>query len=184
VLVAPVLEKGARRRDVWLPPGAWTHWLTGQVCDGGQPFTVDAPLGLTPMFVREGTALWVAEPGHNAEATLRNPMSLEVYPPSPGTVGGGSLFLDDGESDLAARFILDASLRLDGQALRISLSRREQSFMTSQHEFELVLPSSYRAVSVDGRSIELQGREARVNQRSGACVFARVSLAATEIIGT
>jgi alpha-glucosidase len=184
VLVAPVLEKGARRREVWLPDGRWTHWLTGQVRDGGQPVAVDAPLGLTPIFVREGTALWVAEPGHNAEATLRNPMSLEVYPPSPGTVGGGSMVLDDGESDLTTRFILDASLRLDGQALRISLSRREQSFMPSQREFELVLPSGYRALSVDGRSVQLRSQDARVSPPRSTSVVDRVSLVATEIIGT
>ncbi|EFK95759.1 Alpha-glucosidase, family 31 of glycosyl hydrolase, partial [sediment metagenome] len=103
VLVAPVFEKGAGQREVWLPSGAWTHWLTGQVQEGGRSVTVDAPLGLTPIFMRDGTALFVAQAGRNAEETLRNPMSLEVYPPSPGTVGGGSLFLDDGESESGAR---------------------------------------------------------------------------------
>ncbi|MCM2313496.1 MAG: glycoside hydrolase family 31 protein, partial [Steroidobacteraceae bacterium] len=54
VLVAPVLEKGATRRDVWLPSGMWTQWLTGQVHVGGQAVIVDAPLAVTPIFIREG----------------------------------------------------------------------------------------------------------------------------------
>ena len=184
VLVAPVLTRGATSRTVWLPPGTWTHWLTSQPCAGGQSAVVDAPLGMTPIFVRDGTALWVAEPGRNAEETLRNPMSLEVLPPSHGTEGTGALFLDDGESDLAARFILDVSLRTCGQTLRIGLDRRDQSFLPAQHEFELVLPSSYRAVSVDGRSVDLRIAEARLNRQRGACVSARLPLAAMEIIAT
>lgn len=56
LMAAPVLEKGATRRRVWLPSGSWTHWLTGQTCAGGQTIAVDAPLGMTPMFVRDCTA--------------------------------------------------------------------------------------------------------------------------------
>jgi alpha-glucosidase len=182
VLVAPVLERGALRREVWLPPGTWTHWLTGKVHDGGQSVDVDAPLGLTPIFVREGMALWVAEPGRNAEETLRNPMSLEVYPPSPGGAGGGSLFVDDGESDRGARFVLDAALRRDGKALHIGLTRREQSFLPAQHDFELVLPTRYRAVSVDGKPVALRIRRCPAGQPWGATVSARVPLAETEIV--
>lgn len=184
LLVAPVLERGVRRRAAWLPPGAWTHWLTGQTCDGGQTVTVDAPLGLTPIFIREGTALFVAEAGRNAEETLGNMLSLEVYPPSPGTVGCGSLFLDDGESDRAARFVLDAILRSDGQALRISLVRSEQSFVPAQRDFELVLPPCHRSVSIDGKRAELRLLAAGSNPQRGAAVSVRVPFDATEIVGT
>ena len=55
VLVAPVTEAGARKRDVYLPEGAkWTEAVTGTVYEGGQMVTVDAPLERIPLFVREG----------------------------------------------------------------------------------------------------------------------------------
>jgi alpha-glucosidase len=55
LLVAPVLEPGARTWRVYLPAGAaWCDWHTGAWYDGGQTVAVDAPLERIPLFVREG----------------------------------------------------------------------------------------------------------------------------------
>lgn len=55
VLVAPVMEKGARERTVYLPAGAdWTDASTGAVYSGGQRVTVPAPLDVIPLFFRDG----------------------------------------------------------------------------------------------------------------------------------
>lgn len=58
VLVAPVLEHGARRRDVYLPAGTgWTDAWTGARSDGGQTLTADAPLDRIPVYVRAGASV-------------------------------------------------------------------------------------------------------------------------------
>ena len=55
VLVAPVMEMGERTRSVYLPAGlSWTEAKTGRVYAGGSRVTVDAPLSVIPVFVREG----------------------------------------------------------------------------------------------------------------------------------
>jgi alpha-D-xyloside xylohydrolase len=55
VLVAPVLEAGARERDVYLPAGSrWTDAATGKVHDGGTSVRADAPLDVVPVFLRDG----------------------------------------------------------------------------------------------------------------------------------
>jgi alpha-D-xyloside xylohydrolase len=55
LLVAPVLELGARARAVYLPLGAsWTNTATGDLHRGGQTLDVAAPLSRIPVFVREG----------------------------------------------------------------------------------------------------------------------------------
>ena len=181
VLVAPVLERAATRREVWLPPGGWTHWLTGEARDGGQRIVVDAPLGMTPIFVRDGTALFVAEPGRNADETLLNPLSLEVYPPSKQAVGGGSLFLDDGESDTGERFILDVAMRHEGDELRIELRRSVESFVPRQCKFELRLPPRFHTIRVDGVGAELH-HGAAAGVRSAATVScAHIPVVASEI---
>lgn len=182
VLVAPVLEKGAGRREVWLPPGAWTHWLTGQVRDGGQSVTVDAPLGLTPIFIREGTALFVAEPGRNADETLRNPISLELYPPSPGVAGGGSLFLDDGETVAADRFILDVRTQQEDGVLRVACERTAGGFEPVQRDLELRVPDRYRVAIVDGIRCDLRRRALLDEDRPVNVATAQVPLTAREIV--
>jgi alpha-D-xyloside xylohydrolase len=55
LLVAPVLELGARRRSVYLPVGAvWTNAWTCERWIGGQWVDVAAPLEQIPLFVRNG----------------------------------------------------------------------------------------------------------------------------------
>ena len=54
LLVAPVLEAGVRRREVYLPAGAsWTALASGEVFDGGRWVQTDAPLGVIPVFARD-----------------------------------------------------------------------------------------------------------------------------------
>lgn len=58
LLVAPVLEAGARERAVYLPVGArWADAWTGEAYEGGQPVTVPAPLARIPLFLRNGARL-------------------------------------------------------------------------------------------------------------------------------
>lgn len=55
LLVAPVLEPGARSRRVYLPAGApWRDAHSGQTHEGGRWLEADAPLERIPVFVREG----------------------------------------------------------------------------------------------------------------------------------
>ncbi|MFT4218869.1 MAG: glycoside hydrolase family 31 protein [Micropruina sp.] len=54
LLVAPVLDAGARARSVYLPRGAsWTNVWTGEVHQGGQEIAVDAPMDVIPVFARD-----------------------------------------------------------------------------------------------------------------------------------
>ena len=56
LLVAPVVQPGARERDVQLPRGGtWTELHSGRAFDGGQVVTVQAPLPVIPVFARDDT---------------------------------------------------------------------------------------------------------------------------------
>jgi alpha-D-xyloside xylohydrolase len=58
LLVAPVLDAGARTRRAYLPEGAtWQDAWTGQQYDGGQWIEVDAPLDRIPLYLRDGAKL-------------------------------------------------------------------------------------------------------------------------------
>jgi len=62
LLVAPILEKGARRRQVYLPPASfWTDAWTGVKYKGGSCVEAPAPLDIIPVYLREGSALPVRE---------------------------------------------------------------------------------------------------------------------------
>ena len=58
VLVAPVTEKGAVTKKVYLPAGvAWKNAWTDEEFAGGQWITVDAPLDQIPLFLRDDCQL-------------------------------------------------------------------------------------------------------------------------------
>ncbi|MBQ4620059.1 MAG: glycoside hydrolase family 31 protein [Clostridia bacterium] len=55
VLVAPIFEAGAIKRNVYLPEGAnWIDMQSQKIYAGGQAVCADAPMDVIPVFVREG----------------------------------------------------------------------------------------------------------------------------------
>lgn len=53
LLIAPVVEEGARGRSVYLPPGVWFHVFTGARHEGGGRVPIDAPIGTPPVLSRD-----------------------------------------------------------------------------------------------------------------------------------
>jgi alpha-D-xyloside xylohydrolase len=51
-LVAPILELGARSREVYLPTGSWKLTSDGTIFEGNKIVTVDAPIEYMPVFER------------------------------------------------------------------------------------------------------------------------------------
>ena len=50
----PVTGEGETSKSVYLPAGAtWTDAWSNQVYQGGQTVTVDAPIGVIPLFVKD-----------------------------------------------------------------------------------------------------------------------------------
>ncbi len=64
--VAPVLEAGAREREVPLPRGRWIDTATGERHRGGDTITTRAPLPRIPLFVREGAIVVTYPEAHVA----------------------------------------------------------------------------------------------------------------------
>lgn len=126
LLVAPVLEPGARERRVTLPPGRWLEPLTGRVHDGGEAgggsAVLAAPLAMPPLLLREGHAVPLLHPVHRragaaapAEALLRGAarwgpgggVQWLAFPDAAGAVRG-RLYWDDGTTRAFERGAWDA----------------------------------------------------------------------------
>jgi alpha-glucosidase (family GH31 glycosyl hydrolase) len=57
LLVAPVMEEGATRRELYLPAGEWVDFWDGSTYPGEGWITVDAPWDRIPVFVRAGAVI-------------------------------------------------------------------------------------------------------------------------------
>ena len=62
ILVANVIEKGAKTRQVYLPAGCkWYDWNDNYACyEGGQTIEVPVSMETIPMFIREGAIIPMA----------------------------------------------------------------------------------------------------------------------------
>ncbi|MBJ2346927.1 MULTISPECIES: glycoside hydrolase family 31 protein [Pseudomonas] len=99
VLVASVVEQGAREREVWLPLNTtgWCDWHTGDWYEGGQYVSLDAPLERLPLLVRGGAAIPTGECHKLNDPALDRRRELVIFPAPSGT-SSGVLFEDDGIS--------------------------------------------------------------------------------------
>jgi len=95
LMVAPVLDRGARARSLYLPAGRWFDFWSNQSWTGPCTIQVPAPLDHLPLLVRQGAIVPLGpEMQFSTERTL-DPLRLEIY---PGIKGALDLYEDDGES--------------------------------------------------------------------------------------
>jgi len=95
ILVAPVVEKGATSRKVYLPRGVWYDFWTREKLEGGREFTRPVDLETMPLYVQAGTILPLGPVKQHADEKLDQPLSISIY---PGADAAFLLYEDDGRS--------------------------------------------------------------------------------------
>jgi alpha-glucosidase (family GH31 glycosyl hydrolase) len=95
LLVAPVVEKGATTREVYLPPGSWYDFWTGELIEGGREIGREVALEIMPLYVRAGSILPLGPVKQYTAERVDQPLSISIY---PGTDGSFLLYEDDGIS--------------------------------------------------------------------------------------
>jgi alpha-D-xyloside xylohydrolase len=149
LLAAPVLEPGARRRRLYLPPGEWVDlWRSvsgaglelrrARVRRGGRSITVPAPLDELPLLARAGTLLALLPPDVETLADYGNRWAAKSLDESAGRRvliafprGASSTRLEDGG-------VVRSRERAGAWSLAIASARRrtwtiEASLATLRH---------------------------------------------------
>jgi alpha-glucosidase/alpha-D-xyloside xylohydrolase len=95
LLVAPVVEKGATTRRLYLPKGVWQDWWTGERLTG--PRWVDRPVDLAtlPLYARAGAVVPLDPVRQYTAQAVNEPTTLRIFPGADGTF---TLYDDDGHS--------------------------------------------------------------------------------------
>jgi alpha-glucosidase/alpha-D-xyloside xylohydrolase len=95
LLVAPVTEKGARTRRVYLPRGTWYDFWTDEPLQGGREIERPVDLATIPIYVRAGAILPLGPVKQYSSEKVDAPLVLKVF---PGADGHSRLYEDDGVS--------------------------------------------------------------------------------------
>jgi Glycosyl hydrolases family 31 len=86
--VAPVLDDGAREREVQLPRGEWIETWSGNRVTGGGEVVAPAPVGLIPVYVRAGSIVVTYPAEHVARGVGDWPHGSEADRPLLATLWG------------------------------------------------------------------------------------------------
>jgi alpha-glucosidase/alpha-D-xyloside xylohydrolase len=95
MLVAPVVERGATTRNVYLPKGTWFDFWTNERIEGGREIDRAVDLATIPLYVRAGAVLPMGPVKQYSEEPSDEPTTLIVY---PGGNRFSTLYDDDGKS--------------------------------------------------------------------------------------
>ena len=95
LLVAPVLQSGARERTVYLPAGFWWDYWTNTPVVGGKESSRTVDLKTLPLYVKAGSVVPFGPVRQYATEPVDEPLTLRVY---PGADGRFEFYEDDGES--------------------------------------------------------------------------------------
>jgi len=95
LLVAPVVEKGATTRRVYLPRGAWYDFWTHERVEGGHEISRAVDLETMPLYLRAGSILPLGPVKQFTGEKVDEPLSVSIY---PGDDTSFLLYEDDGTS--------------------------------------------------------------------------------------
>ena len=95
LLVAPVVEKAASERKLYLPRGDWFDFWSEERVAGGREVTRPVDLATMPLYARAGTILPLGPVKQYTAEKVDAPVTLVVYPGSDGVF---TLYEDDGAS--------------------------------------------------------------------------------------
>lgn len=93
LLVAPVVEQGAREKLVYLPEGEWYDYWTGEKIEGEKFFVRKAPLDVCPIYVKAGAVIPKYPLRMHVGEDKDDLLILEAYPGS----GTYTHYQDNGE---------------------------------------------------------------------------------------
>ncbi|MDX1618457.1 MAG: glycoside hydrolase family 31 protein, partial [Balneolaceae bacterium] len=163
LLVSPVLEKGQKKKKVYLPEGEWYHFWDNARLEGRNFHRVKAPLERIPIFVKAGALLPMRELMQYTGEREPEKLTLLAYhdhrPPSGSGPVESELYEDAGEGyGYREGDYLHTRYRYEGGPKQMKLTAsREGSYEPSYGTTELILiglPFEPDSCTVDGREAQ------------------------------
>ena len=138
LLVAPVVEKVATTRRVYLPPATWHDFWTGERVEGGREISRPVDLETMPLYVRAGSILPLGPVKQFVDEKVDGPLTISIY---PGADASFLLYEDDGISFNYRK----------GEWMGIQMT-----WSDSNRKLDLTLAAGSRLMPPETQAIELQ----------------------------
>ncbi len=119
-------DVGQSRQELWIPPGMWFNFFTGEYIEGGHMRAIYGKLEDIPVFARAGAIIPLAR-GRGTKSTINNtsnPSCLDVVI-FPGKDNSFKIYEDDGETQdylKGKHAITEISLISDNKRLQVKIN--------------------------------------------------------------
>jgi alpha-glucosidase/alpha-D-xyloside xylohydrolase len=158
LLVAPVTEKGATSRRLYLPRGAWYDFWTEEKVEGGREINRPVDLATMPLYVRAGSIIPLGPVKQYTAERVDGPLTLTIY---PGANAAFTLYEDDGATFNYRRgewMKIEMAWNDRGRRLTLRLADGSRMLPPLRRNIEvrLVPDKATRAVIFEGRPVEVQ----------------------------
>jgi len=155
LLVAPIVERNATKRDVPFPEGRWLDWWTGKIINGGTTAAVDAPLDTLPLFLAEGGIVPLLRPTIDSLSPTTKPGTMpgevDSYATTPGVLWA-RVFPSPAVSSFK---LFDGSeLSQNDTGIEVKLTTKDGSEFKSGVMFEIIgFGASPKSVKLDDAAL-------------------------------
>ena len=170
ILVSPVTEPGATKREIYLPKTRWYDFWTGQSVEGGRRTDAAAPIETIPLFVRAGSIVPMGPEVEYSTQKPADPLELRVY---RGADGDFTLYEDENDTyDYEKGVYATIPMHWDDAQQTLTIGARKGQFpgMLTERTFHVVFVGAQH-----GAGIAPTAQPDQVVKYSGAEVTVRAS---------
>ena len=156
ILVAPVVQKGATERKLYLPKGTWYDFWTNEKHEGGREITRKVDLEVLPLYVRAGAIVPMGPLKQYTAEQVEGPLELAVYPGADGTF---LLYEDDGTSFNYRKgewMGIQMAWNDARKALALRLAAGSKMLNPARRELRVRLGDTTKPAVFDGRNLEVR----------------------------
>jgi alpha-glucosidase (family GH31 glycosyl hydrolase) len=155
LLVAPVVEKGQTERKLYLPPGRWHDYWTGQSMEGGREIARPVDLATIPLYARAGAIVPHGPRENYTEEKPNDPLTVRIY---PGADGRFTMVEDDGLTFSSVPMRLVFTWNDAARTLKVSLEPGSQmrAPLTRRLEMELSGVAGSKKAEFHGEPIDVR----------------------------
>ncbi|MBT3202634.1 MAG: glycoside hydrolase family 31 protein, partial [Phycisphaerales bacterium] len=154
MLIAPVHEKGATSREVYLPAGKWYDWWTGEGIAGGRTVQRSVDLATMPIYVRAGAIIPFDPVRQYTGQEVEEPTTLKIY---QGADGQFTLYDDDGVSlDYLKGSSVETLIQWDDAARRLIIEPQAEENPARTFLVELIPDGTTKEIQYTGQRVELE----------------------------
>lgn len=161
ILVAPVLKKGERVKQVYLPEGEWIDFNDKKtIYSGGQTIAYRAPLGVIPMFVKKASIIPMMPVMQYIHQQKDYPVFVHIFPNYEDESCSFELYEDEGENldylrNIYAKTHFACTTKAEEYLTTIVpddrnfVPAKQRNFVLKYH-----LETKPNSISVDGKTIK------------------------------